>query len=107
MNEHHIPTIDAFLDEYVWGLRCFADDETFERATEDARDGGDFLPLTYDRALVDPRDPSRLMVSFTYGTDNLDHALRAPQRVEQCMAALVEAHPELAGVSMRLSVSGF
>ena len=45
MIEEIIPTIDAFLDEYVWGLKCFADDETFERATDDARGGGDFLPL--------------------------------------------------------------
>ena len=107
MHERHIPTIDAFLDEYVWGLRCFADDETFERATEEERGGGDFLPLTYDRALVDPQDPGRLLVSFTYGTDNYDHQRLAPERVARCMAALAEAHPELAGVPMRLSISGF
>jgi hypothetical protein len=40
MMEEIIPTIDAFLDPYVWALECFADDETFERATDDAR-GGD------------------------------------------------------------------
>lgn len=45
MIEEVIPIIDAFLDAYVWGLKCFADDETFERATDDARGGGDFLPL--------------------------------------------------------------
>ena len=63
MHEHLIPIIDEFLNQYVWDRKCFADDETLEQATEDERGGGDFLPLTYDRSLVDPADASRLLVS--------------------------------------------
>ena len=107
MNEQFIPTIDEFLNKYVWDRKCFADDETFEQATEDERGGGDFLPLTYDRTLVDPQDPLRLLVSFSYATNDLDHELAAPGRVKQCMDALYAAYPEVAAVPVRVHASRF
>ena len=107
MHEHLIPIIDEFLNQYVWDRKCFADDETLEQATEDERGGGDFLPLTYDRSLVDPADASRLLVSFSYGSNSLDHERQAPGRVEQCMNALYAAHPEVAAVPLEVMVGRF
>jgi hypothetical protein len=107
MNEHLIPTIDAFLYEHLGMVKNFADDETFEQATEDERGGGDFLPLTYGRTLPDPDDPSRLLVCFSYGTNSLRHEREAPARVKQCMDALYAAHPEVAAVPVRLDIGGF
>ena len=107
MNENLIPTIDAFLKQHVEALNFFADDATVEQAMEDATGGGDYLPLMYYRTLPDPEDPSRLLVCFSYGTDTLDHELKAPERVKQCMEALYAAHPEVAATPVRLDISGF
>lgn len=107
MNDHLIATIDSFLAQYVLDLDFFADAATLERALEDESGGGDYLPLTYTRTLPDPQDPARLLVCFAYGTDNLDHELQAPARVQQCMDALLAAHPQLAAVAIRLDVGGF
>ena len=107
MNAHLVPIIDEFLNQYVWDQKSFADDETFEQATEDDRGGGDFLPLTYGRSLPDPDDPARLLVIFTFGTNSLEHERQAPARVQQCMDALYVAHPEVAAVPVRLLISGF
>ena len=107
MNEQIIPTIDEFLNQCVWDQKCFADNETFEQATEDERGGGDVLPLTFGRSLPDPGDPARLLVIFSYGTNSLHHERQAPARVQQCVDALYAAHPEAAAVPVRLMVSGF
>jgi hypothetical protein len=107
MHEHLIPIIDEFLSQYVWDQKGFADDETFEQATEDERGGGDFMPITYYRAIVDPDDAARLLVSFSYGTNSLDHERQAPARVKQCMDALYAAHPEVAAVPVRVDANRF
>ena len=107
MNEQLIPIFDAFLDEYVLDQKGFADDETRAQAREDDEGGGDFLPLSYYRTIVDPTDASRLMVAFKYGTNTREHERLAPGRVKQCMDALYAAHPEVAAVPVRLSVRGF
>jgi hypothetical protein len=107
VHEHLIPVIDEFLYQYLWDQKGFADDETFEQATTDERGGGDFMPLTYIRSLVDPDDASRLLVCFSYGTNSLAHERLAPARAKQCMDALYAAHPEVAAAPMVLDVSEF
>ena len=106
MNENLIAIVDAFLRQHVEGVDFFADDATLQRALEDERGGGEYLPLVYFRTLPDPLDPSGLLVCFSYGTDTLDHELQAPARAQRCMDALYAAHPELATTSIRLDLSG-
>ena len=107
MNEHLIPIFDEFLDDCVIDQKCFADDETRARAREAGDGGGDIIPLSYNRTLVDPDDASRLLVGFCYGTDSFEHEQLAPGRVKQCMDALSVAHPEVAAVPVRLLVTAF
>ena len=107
MNDSLIQTVDAFLKQYVEDRDFFADAETLQQALEDDTGGGSYLPLMYSRTLPDPEDPSRLLVCFSYGTDTLDHELKAPERVRQCMDALRAAHPEVAAAPIRLDIGGF
>ncbi len=95
MHEHLITIIDEFLNRYVWDRKCFADDETLEQATEDERGGGDFLPLTYDRSLVDPADAGcrRSLLSRRHGASH-DRSRAAPDGA-RCVTRPSMKAPEL------------
>lgn len=98
--------IDEFLNTFVMDHNWYADDETYERALNDTTGACDYLPFMYDRCIPDPEDQERLLLIFSYGSANFGFEKDAPARVEECLTALTQAHPEFAQYQKRIILSG-
>lgn len=98
--------IDPFLNEYVMEHKWFADEESYERALNDMTGPFDYLPFMYDRCFPDPNDQERLLFVFSYGQANLQYENDAPARAEAAIAALIEAHPEVATMPREVLLGG-
>lgn len=102
-----VPTyVDEFLNNYVMDHDWFADKETTERALNDLTGTCDYLPFMYDRCIPDPANPEQLLLIFSYGTANFQFEKDAPARVEECLSALTNAHPEFATLPRSISLMG-
>lgn len=99
-----------FIRQYVKSKNFWTPQEVIDAAAEDPDDDESTLILCPGSIAPDPRDPEALWIVFLCGVvidvDTLVTVNRPEQRqrVEETLAALRQAHPELAGTRARVSM---